>query len=83
MMTGPAYKDTKVIQVNGLQKQYGRKRGIQAVKGVSFAVEKGQVFGLIGPDGAGKTSILQILAGVLRPNGGEATLAGIDVLSKT
>jgi len=82
MMTGPAYEDTKVIQVNGLKKQYGRKGGVQAVKGVSFAVEKGQVFGLIGPDGAGKTSILQILAGVLRANGGEATLAGINVLGR-
>ncbi len=82
MMTGSEYEDSKVIQVNGLQKQYGRMRAVQAVKGVSFAVEKGQVFGLIGPDGAGKTSILQILAGVLRANGGKATLAGIDVIDK-
>ena len=82
MMIGYANEDTGVIQVVGLSKQYGRWRSVQAVKEVSFAVKKGQIFGLIGPDGAGKTSILQILAGVLRASGGEATLAGIDVLSQ-
>jgi ABC-2 type transport system ATP-binding protein len=70
-----------VIQVSDLKKAFRRGR-IQAVKGVSFDIGKGRVFGLIGPDGAGKTSILQILAGVLSANGGDATVGGIDVLKR-
>ncbi|HSF02652.1 MAG TPA: ABC transporter ATP-binding protein, partial [Solirubrobacterales bacterium] len=47
---------------------------------VSFAVARGEVFGLIGPDGAGKTSTIQILAGILRPDAGQARVAGMDVV---
>src|SRR5688572_6986455 len=68
-----------VIDVRGLTKTYARGR-IQAVGGVSFAVGPGEVVGLIGPDGAGKTSVLQILAGVLSADGGAASVAGVDVL---
>ena len=68
-----------VIEARGLTRTYARGR-IRAVSGVSFAVGRGEVFGLIGPDGAGKTSVLQILAGVLRADAGAATVAGIDVL---
>jgi ABC-2 type transport system ATP-binding protein len=68
-----------VIEARGLTRAYARGR-IRAVTDVSFAVGRGEVFGLIGPDGAGKTSVLQILAGVLRANAGAATVAGIDVL---
>jgi len=70
-----------VIRVMGLEKRYRRGR-VQAVKGVSFEVHKGRVFGLIGPDGAGKTSVMQILAGVLSASGGKAEVAGIDVLRR-
>ena len=72
--------DATVIGVAGLNKHY-RRGQVEAVKGVSLEVHKGQVFGLIGPDGAGKTSIMQILAGVLSATGGNAEVAGIDVLA--
>ena len=68
-----------VIEARGLTRTYARGR-IRAVTDVSFGVDRGEVFGLIGPDGAGKTSVLQILAGVLRAHGGAVTVAGIDVL---
>lgn len=50
-----------------------------AVSGLSFDVEAGQLFGLVGPDGAGKTTVLRILAGVLRPTGGDALIHGVSV----
>jgi len=68
--------DISVIEVENLSKSYGK---IQAVKEVSFKVKKGEIFGLIGPDGAGKTSIIQILTGVLTPTSGKAFINGIDV----
>lgn len=65
-----------VIKVENLCKSYKK---IKAVDNVSFSVNKGEVFGLIGPDGAGKTSIIQILAGVLKADGGKAFVNDIDV----
>jgi len=50
-----------------------------AVQGVSFAVHPGELFGLVGPDGAGKTTILRMFAGVLRPTSGRALVAQVDV----
>jgi len=76
-----AFGNDAVIRVQDLAKRYRRGR-IEALKGVSFEVHKGQVLGLVGPDGAGKTSILQILAGVLSSDGGGAWVAGIDVRSR-
>ena len=66
-----------VIEVTGLAKRYRR---VEAVSDVSFAVYPGEVFGLLGPDGAGKSTIIQVLAGVLLPTRGGAFVAGIDVL---
>lgn len=63
------------IEVKGLHKQYGK---LAAVKGIDFGVDRGEIFGLIGPDGAGKTTTFQILAGVM-----EATAGSIQVLGKT
>jgi ABC-2 type transport system ATP-binding protein len=68
-----------VIDVRGLTRTYSRGR-IRAVDGVSFTVGRGEVVGLIGPDGAGKTSVLQILAGVLGADAGTASVAGVDVV---
>ncbi|MEW6326563.1 MAG: ATP-binding cassette domain-containing protein [Thermodesulfobacteriota bacterium] len=71
-----------VIKVENLCKHYGRrKRVVEAICDVSFIVNRGEIFGLIGPDGAGKTSIIQILAGVLSASRGQATVAGVDVIS--
>ncbi|WP_315821897.1 ATP-binding cassette domain-containing protein [Paraflavitalea speifideaquila] len=48
--------------------------------GISFEVEKGELFGIIGPDGAGKTSLFRILTTLLLPDGGHATVDGLDVV---
>jgi ABC-type multidrug transport system ATPase subunit len=69
------------IDVRGLTRSYARGR-IRAVREVSFTVGHGEVFGLIGPDGAGKTSVLQILGGVLSAHGGAATVGGVDAIRR-
>jgi ABC-2 type transport system ATP-binding protein len=75
----PASGAPAVIDVQALGKSYSRGR-IRAVQDLSLRVARGEVFGLIGPDGAGKTSLLQVLAGVLRADVGSAHVAGVDVL---
>lgn len=67
------------IEVNNISKHYGK---VQALKEVSFSVKKGEVFGLIGPDGAGKTSMFRILCSLLLPETGTATVDGFDVVSQ-
>ncbi|MBE0426687.1 MAG: ABC transporter ATP-binding protein [Nitrospirae bacterium] len=69
-----------VIKIENLCKYYGRKKKVEAVCDVSFDADRGEIFGLIGPDGAGKTSIIQILAGVLSASKGQASVAGIDII---
>jgi ABC-2 type transport system ATP-binding protein len=54
--------------------------GITAVDRLTFDVHAGEIFGLVGPDGAGKTTTLRMLAGVLTPDSGSATVAGIDMI---
>jgi ABC-2 type transport system ATP-binding protein len=61
------------IRVRDLRKRYGP---LDAVRGISFAVDEGEIFGLIGPDGAGKTTTFQILAGVMEPTSGVAEVFG-------
>ena len=65
------------IIVNGVSKSYGK---VMALDDVSFSVGKGEVFGLIGPDGAGKTSMYRILCTLLLPDAGTATVDGFDVV---
>lgn len=67
------------IIVNNLSKTYGKEK-ILAVSEVSFSVEKGEIFGLIGPDGAGKTSIFRMLTTLLLPNAGSASVEGFDIV---
>ncbi len=67
------------IQVKNLTKVYGKEK-IMAVDDISFSVGKGELFGLIGPDGAGKTSIFRVLTTLLLPDGGSATVNGNDVV---
>lgn len=64
------------IEVSHVSKRYGR---VEALKDVSFSVAQGEVFGLIGPDGAGKTSLFRIMATLLRPQEGYAKVEGFDV----
>jgi ABC-type multidrug transport system ATPase subunit len=71
---------TPVIEAAGLWRSHGRRRKrVDAVRGVSFQAGRGEIFGLIGPDGAGKTSVIQMLAGVLEIHKGCAKVDGIDV----
>jgi sodium transport system ATP-binding protein len=68
-----------MIQVNDLHKRFG---SVVALDGVSFAASDGQVTGLLGPNGAGKTTTLRILYTVLRPDSGNASIDGCDVLTQ-
>ena len=72
MSTPPA------IIVSSLRKHFGE---VRAVDGLSFEVSAGEIFGLVGPDGAGKTTTLRMLAGVLSADSGSAQVAGCDVVS--
>lgn len=65
------------IEVQHVSKSYG---SVRALDSVSFSVDKGEVFGLIGPDGAGKTSMFRILCSLLLPDAGTATVDGFDVV---
>ena len=67
------------IDVQHISKSYGK---VKALQDVSFAVEKGEVFGLIGPDGAGKTSMFRILCTLLLADEGTATVDGFDVVKQ-
>jgi ABC-2 type transport system ATP-binding protein len=69
-MAGP------LLSVEGLTRTFG---DLTAVTGVSFEVGRGELFGLVGPDGAGKTTTLRMLAGVLKPTSGDALMDGISM----
>jgi ABC-2 type transport system ATP-binding protein len=73
-MAAPA--DDHAIAARGLTMQFP---GVTAVDNLSFEVRHGEIFGLVGPDGAGKTTTIRMLAGVLTPTSGSADVAGFDV----
>lgn len=68
-----------LIQAVSLQKSFGPTR---AVDGVSFSIAEGEIYGLVGSDGAGKTTTLRLLIGALRADGGSALVCGIDVAAQ-
>lgn len=69
-----------MVTLNNITKTYN-KGTVKAVDSVSFAVEKGELFGLIGPDGAGKSSIFRMLTTLLVPDSGTATVDGHDIVN--
>jgi len=71
---------TQAIQVNGLQKSYQK---LHVLKGVDFEVKKGNIFALLGSNGAGKTTIVKILSTLLKQDGGTATVNGFDVAAES
>lgn len=72
----PAARPAPAVDARGLTRRFGER---VAVDNVSFTVAPGELFGLVGPDGAGKTTTLRLLAGVLRPSAGDALLDGVSV----
>ena len=69
------------VEIKNLFKTYN-KGEIKAVNDVSLTVEKAELFGLIGPDGAGKTSIFRILTTLLLPDSGQVSVNGKDVIKE-
>jgi ABC-2 type transport system ATP-binding protein len=67
------------VTVSGLTKRYG---DIEAVRGIDFEVARGETFGFLGPNGAGKSTTIKILCTLARPSAGQATVAGLDVVSQ-
>jgi len=67
-----------VVAVQSLSRRFG---AAPAVDDVSFSVKRGAIFGLVGPDGAGKTTIMRMLAGVMKPDGGRITVDGVDAVA--
>ena len=67
-----------MLTVSNLKKDFG---SIQAVKGVSFTVEKGEVLGFLGPNGAGKSTTMRMITGFIPPTSGTATICGHDIIT--
>lgn len=72
--------EEKIIQVENLTKKFG---DFTAVKGITFDVYKGEIFGFLGANGAGKTTAMKMLIGISNPTSGKANVAGFDVLSQS
>jgi ABC-2 type transport system ATP-binding protein len=68
---------TAVIHTAGLGRRFARR---QVLTGVDLTVHRGEIFGLLGPDGAGKTTLMQLLAAILDPSEGQATVLGFDTM---
>ena len=70
-----------MIEVDALQKSFGKAGEIQAVRAVTFDAPDGAITGLLGPNGAGKTTLLRVLATLVLPDGGRARVGGLDVVA--
>lgn len=75
-MSGSPADPAIAVSLRDLGRRFGR---VSAVEGLSFQVRRGELFGIVGPDGAGKTTTLRMLAGVLRPSSGDAEVLGVSV----
>lgn len=72
-------EETNIIEVSNLTKKFGE---FTAVNAISFTVAKGEIFGFLGANGAGKTTAIRMLCGLLKPTSGEAGVAGFDVYTE-
>ena len=68
--------NSPLIETRGLVKHFG---GVQAIRGVDFALAEGELRCLIGPNGAGKSTFFKLLTGQIKPTGGSVTFRGIDI----
>jgi ABC-2 type transport system ATP-binding protein len=68
---------SKAVELRGLCKDFG---GLRAVDGLKLSVSRGEMFALVGPDGAGKTTSMRLICGAMRPTSGEALVEGVDVV---
>ncbi len=73
----PLGKDAGAVVIEGVSKQFG---GVRALRELDAVIQYGRLTGLVGPDGAGKTTLMRLMAGLLVPDAGSVTLAGFDVV---
>ena len=66
-----------VIEINGVSKSYGQ---LKALSDISLEVGQGEIFGLIGPDGAGKTTLFRIMTTLMLPDAGSGSICGLDIV---
>jgi ABC-2 type transport system ATP-binding protein len=67
------------IDIRGIHKNFG---SLHALKGINLSIEQGEFFALLGPNGAGKSTLISILAGLIKPNSGDITVMGFDVINQ-
>ena len=70
--------DVSAISASGLSRAFG---GLWALRDLTLEVKRGEIFGLVGPDGAGKTTTMRLLAGILRPSAGDANVVGHSIIT--
>jgi ABC-2 type transport system ATP-binding protein len=70
----------KAIEVKGLTKRFGERT---VVDHIDLAVTEGEIVGFLGPNGSGKTTTIRMLCGLLRPDAGEGTCLGLDILTES
>src|SRR5260370_20388453 len=75
-MSMAAHEPEAVLQCRDIELAFG---GLRALKGVSFEIGQGEIFGLVGPNGSGKTSMVNVITGFYRPQGGSVVVFGEDM----